>query len=147
MRLSTKLSLLIMSVLFAGLLIASVLTATLLQSSLIKQVDDDLWNTYSSIALRVLVEGTQSETDQADSDYLLPSDYYMAFRSTTASKIPDWYTPDTNAEHGTPDLSQYIPSDPQRFRSTGTRSGGSWFEKSRTAATRTATDMCISRCR
>ncbi|MFD2841802.1 sensor histidine kinase [Populibacterium corticicola] len=115
MRLSTKLSLLIMSVLFAGLLIASVLTATLLQSSLIKQVDDDLWNTYSSIALRVLVEGTQSETDQADSDYLLPSDYYMAFRTTTPNKIHPWYTPDTNAEHGTPDLTQYIPSDLQGY--------------------------------
>ncbi len=115
MRLSTKLTLIIMSVLFAGLLLASVLTATLLQASLIKQVDDDLWNTYSSIARQVLVEGGITDTEQSGRGYLLPSDYYMAFRTTTPNKMYDWYTEKTNDDHGTPDLSKYTPLDAEGY--------------------------------
>lgn len=105
MRLSTKLALLIMAVLFSGLVVASALTATLLQNSLIKQVDDDLLNTYSSIANQVLSEAEHNET-------LLPSDYYMLFRSTWNPTQPtDWYTDYTMETHGLPNLEEFMPQE------------------------------------
>lgn len=105
MRLSTKLALLVMAILFSGLVLASVLTATLLQRSLVKQVDDDLLNTYSSIASQVLNESSNSEN-------ILPSDYYMLYRTKwNPAKPSEWVTEETIDRNGLPNLDAYIPTD------------------------------------
>lgn len=105
MRLSSKLALLVMAILFSGLVLASVLTATLLQRSLVQQVDADLLNTYSSIANQVLNE-------QTNTDNTLPSDYYMLIRTkANPTKPTDFYTDDTIEQHGLPNLELYMPND------------------------------------
>lgn len=104
MSLRNKLALILMLVLFSGLILAAVITASILRVNLIAQVDDDLYNTYSNIAQQIL-------NDDNSESSLLPSDYYMALRDANTGKWREWVTPETTSEHGSPDLSAYIPKE------------------------------------
>lgn len=101
MSLRNKIALILMLVLFSGLILAAVITASLLRVNLIAQVDDDLYNTYSNIAQQLLNDKSQRS--------LLPSDYYMAYRDLDTGEWREWYTAETAKEHGSPDLSDFIP--------------------------------------
>lgn len=108
MSLQNKLALITMLILFSGLLLAAVLTVTIVRSSLIAQVDDDLYSTYSSIAQQLL-------NDQESQSSLLPSDYFMAYRDSTTDEWQYWHTTQTLQEHGLPNLEAYIPVDPAGY--------------------------------